>query len=530
MPALAQRRQQPPPVQTTYSVPAAAAPGATTELTFRNVEPGEPVALWTSFPANTQFVAGESGRVRCRMSVGRDVPVGIGAVRLYTRGGASSVQLLMIDDLPSVEAAGKNRSIASAQPITPPVAVDGAVEPVTSDYYRLVAKKGQRISIEAVAQRLGSRMDGVLRLLTSDGREVAYCDDSPGAESDPRIVCVIPSDGEFLIELRDVNYEGGADYRYRLRVGDFPLIAAALPLGAARGREAKFSIDKLDGGSANTVDVKMPRDLPRAWVNVKGRGSGFFPVVSDDTPDVVGREDNTAAASATPLSIPSAVSGRFDKPGVRRFYGIAAKKGDRLTVRARTRSLGLSCDAVIQFFKQDGSRLAMSKPATAEDAAIEAVIPADGTYLLRVEELSRAAGPGTAFRLEVERGGGPDFGLSVETEKVNVAAGGTFRLKVACTRRDFDGAIALSLKGDAAGFNVKNASIPAGKKETEVEVRVPAGVVPGAYQFTLTGAAKVGNTVIERQASTGPALKLLFPRMFYPPPEIDGLIGVGIRK
>ena len=167
------------------------------------------------------------------------MPVGIGAVRLSTASGVSSLQLFMIDDLPTDLDAGKNTAnvtLAAAQPLRAGVAVDGNCEPLAARYFRLSGKKGERVSIEIVAQRLGSKLDPIVRLLDSTGRELAFCDDTPGLGSDCRFGYTFPADGECLIELRDANYDGGADYRYRLRVGDFPLATNLFPLGARAAR------------------------------------------------------------------------------------------------------------------------------------------------------------------------------------------------------------------------------------------------------------------------------------------------------
>jgi hypothetical protein len=532
-PVQAQRRRDPPPPEAIFTIPAAATPGATTELTFHKPPAGDPVALWTTFPAQVEFSPRtDPATIRCRLTVAAHAPVGVGAFRLYTTAGASSLQLLMLDDLPSVRHTAKNTSPQSAQPLDHAVAVDGAGDALAFDYYTFIGEKDQRISIDVVAARLGSRMDPILRLVDPSGREIAYCDDSPGAGSDPRIACRLPEAGQYLIEVRDVNYEGGPDFRYRLRLGDFPLAIAAFPAGGKRATNAHFTVDTIDDGAIGPITITLPPDSPRTWLDFKqprGRGSAFVPVLCDDADELSPTHDNTTAHNASALRVPSAVTGRFDQPGRRRYYRIPANKNDRLTIRARTRSLNSPCDAVLQLFKPDGSRLAQSKSATAEDASLDFTAPADAAYLLAAEELTRAGGPGLLYRLEVEPAAPADFTLTVDTEKVNAPAGGNFRLKVTATRKGFDTPITLSLNGAAAAYALKNATIPAGKTEVELEVRVPADAAPKPMHFALIGTATIANAMIERRASTIPALKQLFPRMLHPPAELDGLIGLGIR-
>jgi hypothetical protein len=124
--------------------------------------------------------------VTYRLTVPPDAQLGVGAVRLRTGNGVSNVRLMLIDDLPSIARVGTNKSMAAAQVLAPPVAVDGACDPESSDFYKITAASGQRISIEVYARRLGSPLDPIVRLLNSAGREVAFSDDEPALRTSTR--------------------------------------------------------------------------------------------------------------------------------------------------------------------------------------------------------------------------------------------------------------------------------------------------------------------------------------------------------
>jgi len=68
-------------------------------------------------------------------------PSAIGAVRMATTNGISNLHLVMIDDLPGVAESRTNKTIASAQELKLPVAVDGNCEELSFDYYTFRAKK-----------------------------------------------------------------------------------------------------------------------------------------------------------------------------------------------------------------------------------------------------------------------------------------------------------------------------------------------------------------------------------------------------
>ena len=62
-------------------------------------------------------------------------------------------------------------------------------------------------------------------------------------------------------------------------------------------------------------------------------------------------------------------------------------------------------------------------------------------------------------------------------------------------------------------------------------MKLPESFKPGgAVSFRVVGRATIGGREYETTASTAPALKKLFPLMLYPPPEFDGLIGLGLKR
>ena len=102
-----------------------------------------------------------------------------------------------------------------------------------ADYFRFPAKAGERISGEVVATRLGWDFDSLIRVLDTAGNELLIADDDAATGADARFLFTAPRDAEYLLEVRDNRYKPGG--RYRLRLGDFPLVSTTLPLFAQRG-------------------------------------------------------------------------------------------------------------------------------------------------------------------------------------------------------------------------------------------------------------------------------------------------------
>ena len=190
-----------------------------------------------------------------RVTVPPQAPLGIYAIRVATLSGVSPLRLVMLDDLPTVRAAGANLSRATAQVLSLPTAVEGTLPAQQLHYFKFHAEAGQRLSFEVYARRIGSLLDPTLRLFDAAGREVTYSDDVPGLSEDAAIPRTFRTSGDYVLELGDNLYQGGGDYFYRLRIGDFPAAPLPYPLAATRGSE--FTCQFAD--NAQSSDRARPR-------------------------------------------------------------------------------------------------------------------------------------------------------------------------------------------------------------------------------------------------------------------------------
>jgi hypothetical protein len=515
-----------------YSIPSAVAPGASVDVTWYGGSLGKPIGMWTSFPAAATVMPSEKGQANYHITVAQDVAVGLGAVRLLTTAGASNLRLLLIDDLPTSVRKGGNTTFADAQVVSTPIAIDCACEPLAADCYRIAGRKGQRLCAEIVAQRLGSRMDAIMRLLDSSGRELVYCDDSPGAGSDPQFACTFPADGNYTLEVRDVNYDGGPEYRYRLRLGNFPIVTCAFPPAGQRGSKATFTLEGPGCESLTPLTVAVPNDRLRLWLGAKlsqGQGSALTPLLCSDLEERVEVEPNDSLRNATKVAFPGAVSGHFQQRGDSDFYQFHASGGSKISIRGFTREIGSPANLSLQLLDSKAKLLAESKVNGPDEASIEAIVASDGDYFVCARELSGGGGPAMVYRLEL-RPIKAGFSLSTDVEVLNMPQGSA-KLKVTAVRRDYNGPIKLLVAGEAQRVELENNFIAAGKSEIELDVKAPIGAVTDRpIQFSIMGTAQIDGSNLQERVSTMPALTTLFPRMSSPPPELDGITGLGVLK
>lgn len=516
----------------THSTPGALAPGKTVEVTFHGANLVGATNLWTGVGAKVlSAVATNAGVARLQVSLPATAPVGIHAARVASAGGVSAPLLLMVDDLPSVADAGTNTSTTKAQRLAWPVAVDGAAVALGFKFYRLTAKAGERIAVEVIAQRLGSKLDPVLRLLDARGRELAFCDDESGLNGDCRFAHTFAAAGDYFLEVRDINYAGGADHRFRLRIGDFPLVSLPFPAAVKAGASATFNFVGPQVDKLKPVTATAPAGATHLPLAVKfpgGKNSAFAVAFATETTEFSEAEPNENAETATPFTPPAGLNGRFLKPKERDFWKFEAKKGQRLLFTAQTRSLGSASEVMLQLRDTKGTALASSAVNDANEGAVTNTIPADGTYFLVVDELVRRGGPQHAYRIEAELLT-PGFTLEAEVEKVEAAPGGSFTVKVNATRRDFTGPITLSVAG-LDGVTLADEVIKEKAAGATLKVTLPATVAPGAVAaFRVIGRAKVGEREVETAATTAPALRKVFPNLTALPRELDGRIVLGVK-
>lgn len=517
----------------THTSPGALLPGKPQELALHGANLVGATNIWTSFGGKVLSAnATNASAAKFQITVPAEASVGIHALRVASANGVSSPVLLMVDDLPSVADRGTNTSVTNAQPLAWPVAVDGASVALGFKFYRVSVKAGDRLAIEAVAQRLGSKLDPVLRLLDLRGRELAFSDDESGLGGDCRFAHVFAAGGDYLIELRDIAYGGGGDYRFRLRVGDFPLASLPFPAAVKAGATATFAfvgpqVDKLP-----SVTVTAPMDASGLVLSAKfpgGKFSAFVTALVSGSTEFVETEPNDSVETATAFSPPGGLNGRLLKPKDRDFWKFIAKKGQRVLFTAQTRSIASASEVTLQLRDQSGTAIASSSASDAGEGSVTNTIPADGTYFLVVDELIRRGGPQHAYRIEAELLTGGSFALETDVEKVIATPGGSFTVKVNVTRRDYPGPITLAVTG-LSDVHVADEVVNEKGTSATLQVTLPESATPGSLaHFRIVGRARIGESEVQAVARTTPALKKLFPTMPISPRLLDGSIALGVK-
>lgn len=521
--------------------PGAVQPGQTTELTLLGAKLDDPLNIWTSFPAKVELLPGseenKDQKVRkCKITLEANTVVSLGGIVVGTSAGASDVLLVMVDDLKSVSDSGKNHSTETAQAIEVPAAIDGVADGPQFDYYKFAAKAGQRVAIEVVAARMGSAMDPVVRLVDPDGKELALVDDDESIGADCRLAVRCERDGQYQLVIHDNQYRSGG--RYRLRLGDFPLVTAAFPLGGRVGSTARIQFAGPGAEGAEPVFLRVPETdtaggVPIAAKLPSGTSSAMAILAASRLPEMREAEPNDAQKVATALTLPCALNGILQQTGDRDYYTFAATKGQAFAFKAVSRSLGSPSLVFMRLLDANGKSLTETKVNDADEFSMTYTFPADGMYCLMAQDLLRRGGSEHAYRVEIEPNEG--FTLSLKNDKNsklkfnNVKATGAFALDVQIARRAYDGPIEFSLQAGGQQCWLVNPGAPAKSKAHKLIIAVAPDAQPGDLQVVrLVGQATVNGRNLASIVETKAIVRAKRPQLAYPPTWFDGLLTVAI--
>ena len=528
---------QPPTLS--HTTPAGVQPGQSTDVVFHGANLAGASGIWTSFPASAVLTPGmenngtQPASVSYRLTIPADAPLGVGAIRVMTGKGVSNLRLLLIDDLPAIAKVGNNKTPQTAQILSPPIAIDGACDAESSDFYKITVVAGQRISFDVFARRLGSPLDPMMRLLAANGRELAFSDDEPSTGADCRFNYKFETAGDYFIEIRDIRFQGGGAHRYRLRLGDFPLPSVPYPLAAQKGSAASVSLAGKSVELPGPVAVNVPTEVPGNRLNVAaayapGQGSSWVTLMASETPEQLEQEPNDVPEKSTPVTIPGAIEGRLEPRNDRDFFQFEAKKGQRYLFTGQTRSLNSPSDLLLRLYNAEGGMIAEAEDTGIEEGVLNVTFPADGIYRLRVEDSNHRGGPDDVYRILVEpyQAG---FTLSAAAEKLDAPQNGVFVVKVTAARRDYNGPITLAVEGAGEGCVVQSNVIPEGKPETTISVTLGPSLAAGQLAMVrIIGQAKIGETEFRTAANTLLAMRTSLSGLPFPPAGLDGTLTLGV--
>jgi len=458
--------------------------------------------------------------LKVRVSVSPGAAAGVRELRVLGRLGLSNPLRFHVGPLPEWSETESNDSQATANAVAGlPAVLNGQIMPGDVDYWRLSARRGQklviRIAARALVPYLADAVPGWFQatatLYDAAGRQVAYADDYR-FDPDPVLLFEVPQDGEYVLEIRDSIFRGREDFVYRASVGELPFITSAFPLGVKRGEKTTVSLQGWNLPADKTKIELTPDRVGIEQLSVPGAAglSNAVPLAVDDVTEFSDREPNDQPSQAMEVTLPAAINGRIDRPGDWDVVRFRAAEGQVIEAQVLARRLGSPLDSLIRITSAAGDVLGMNDDCEDKcegllthhaDSMLTVTIPKTGDYLLWIGDTQRQGGATMAYRLKIGLRQ-PAFALRVTPSALNARGGTSASFTVFAVREGgFEGDIDLSLADAPKGFALTGGKIPAGQDKVQLTLRVPNDPGRKIIPLVMTGVGRAADgSVIRAEA------------------------------
>ena len=287
-------------------------------------------------------------QVTLELDISPEAAVGPVSLRLQTPLGTSPEARFLIEpyygETPDKE---PNDTPENAFETYAPTILVGAINrPGDVDYYKIQAKAGQELVFENAAVLLGSALQPVIGIYDANLNLVQqYGED--GARSAYAFSHKFAKAGTYYVRVSDYQSSGSARHFYRIKLGNFPLVTAAFPLGVQKGKSAEVTLSGYDLASAKfSVKGEPSPDLENS-VLVRPKGAFNEVKLPINEEPAVG---STGAVAQIP--IPAAIDGKLTKP--QQDFRFKARKGQKLVFEVQANRFGSQLDSLLEILDTAG--------------------------------------------------------------------------------------------------------------------------------------------------------------------------------
>ncbi len=447
------------------------------ELTFngQRLDDAQEVLIYEPGLSVVSLEVVNDKQVKVKLKVDDNCPLGTKHLRLRTASGISDMRTFRVGALPAVAEVEPNSEFIKPQPVPLNCTVQGAIANEDVDYFVVEAKKGDRLTAEVEAIRLGdSFFDVYVAILNEDRFELSTSDDAALVYQDGIASIVVPADGNYIVQIRESSY--GAGNQYRCHIGTFPRPRAVVPAG---GKPGETLTVKFTGDVAGelTQSVTLPATAGDDFALYPEDGTGIapsgLPFRLSALDNVIEAEPNNAIAEATKGPSPAAFNGLLQAPGDIDFFGFTATKGQAYDIHVYARRLRSELDPVLTVYNEKGGGLGNNDDTGGPDSYVRFTAPADGQYFLSVRDHLGRGGLAFHYRVELTPVA-PKLNLTInefvqyiETRLV-VPQGGRCPLLITATRRDFNGPLTFIGENLPAGVTVESITVDPGEAVAQV--------------------------------------------------------------
>ena len=450
--------------------------------------------------------------VKATLAAAPDCRIGAHPFRLRTPGGLSEMKVVHITPFPVVDEVEPNDGPKQAIAVASNTTISGVIDSGDVDSVVVALRKGQRLSVEVEAIRLGGEMtDLVLTVIGPDGRPIIEVDDTPTTRQDPFVSLVAPGDGPYILQVRDTAFGGGPNSTYALHVGDFPRPKGIFPPGGQADKDVRLKL--LGGGGDSGIEVmSLPDDAGPWW--------DYYPTLAGSTAPTptplrvrpyptFEEADLTETAPPRPeevksLEWPVAFHGVLAGPGDVDAFAIKVRAGEMIQVETFGERIGSPIDSIVEIYDPEGDLVGRNDDDACHDSRIAFRAETEGAYRVEISDKRREGGAAFLYRIEVEHSQpslevflpGPTR-KSQARQAIAVPRGNRVVAYLGVRRDGFDAPVQIEATGLPPGVSLDLRDIPAGLYLTPIVLEAAADAPLGATLVKIRGLANTpGGTVL----------------------------------
>jgi hypothetical protein len=433
--------------------PPGAERGTTNIITVSGKFEPWPPKTWISAPGLT-FEA-QTNKGKFSVMVANDAAPGPRLVRLFNDEGASDARFFVVGATREINDTEPNNDFGRAQSAGGiPTIINGRLEKGGDvDSFAVSLRAGQWLEAQADSHTLMSKLDGVLRLVSTNGQQLAWNHDY--ATLDPRLLWHCTNDQTVVLQIYG-----------------FPHPATA----AVKLYGSESAIYRLHLSAHNERPDHVCSHAQHAGTNV--------------------------------LSVPATVTGVIDADEEDRF-AFAAKENELIQFKVAAAVSGSPLDAFLKIEDVSGKELARNDDAErSRDPALEWKAATNGTFHAVVGSLTHRGGPEYRYCLALDPAL-PNFRASLAASSLVVKPDSTNSLKFNVKRlRGHTNELMASLKELPEGVMAASTNVQSGDVALQLVTGTNAPAFSGPIRLVLADAMTkeervVGFTLTSRSEDNG---------------------------
>jgi hypothetical protein len=482
--------------------PPALERGKTTRIAFVGRDLVQGLDVWHSLPKgaiSAKPVESHPDRLVFDLTAAGDAPVGVCGLRVATRDGLTNAVLFHIEDLPIRGSLAKDKPVS----LTLPACVWGTFREGTRDRYTIAVSAGEKVSFEAIANRLGKDADPLITIRDGAGKFVIERENDQGMYFDFRFEHTFEKAGLYSMELRDARFKASEHHHYILRMGRFPAERVAIP-------SAVVALDRLPGvffenrkhrGDDGSIwipvspaegPITVAREFDQLRDNALSQATSgptqlaflFSPTQANPFLPL-DRSISWGRLQATSAVVPGTLCGVLRQPGQRQTFSFKLDKGQRIFVRGDAKSLNSPVD--LDFVLTDRMGKEVRRPNESRDGSEPSLDFTSGTpseYGLIVRDVLRDASDSHTYRLTVRDKPFPPA-ITAEVEGLAIPQGSYQPIPILIGRNGPVGPIKLSLVGAPKGLRLTLDEIPESANAVVCKLAASGSVPLGIHTIQI---------------------------------------------